>query len=145
MGGECTEEYKEIIDHLQLQNVHFVDNMEYSELKKFYCAADIFVLPTRSDTWGLVINEAMTYGLPVITTDQCVAGNALIENGANGYIIESENSKQLEYALQQLINDKKKRDQFGQINYEKMRDWTFEDMGKVMFEHLQTIVEQKTK
>lgn len=143
VGGECTADYKKIIDHLQLQNVHFVDNMEYSELKKFYCAADIFVLPTRSDTWGLVINEAMTYGLPVITTDQCVAGNALIENGANGYIVESENFKQLEYALQQLINDKKKRDQFGQINYEKMRDWTFENMGRVMFGHIQKICENE--
>ena len=145
VGGECTAEYKEIIDCLQLQNVHFVDNVEYSELKKYYCAADIFVLPTRSDTWGLVINEAMTYGLPVITTDRCVAGDALIENGTNGYIVESENFKQLEYVLRFLIYDKEKRDQFGRINYIKMRDWTFENMGKVMFEHLQTIAEQETK
>lgn len=140
VGGECTAEYKEIIDRLQLQNVHFVDNMEYSELKKYYCAADVFVLPTRSDTWGLVINEAMTYGLPVITTDQCVAGNALIENGINGYIVESENSEQLAQAINKLIDNETQRDQFGKINYEKMRDWTFENMGNVMFEHLQDIL-----
>ena len=61
-------------------------------------------MPTRSDTWGLVINEAMTFGLPVITTDMCVAGNALINDYENGFVVPTENFKilaeKIDYILQ---------------------------------------------
>ncbi len=51
-------------------------------LKLYYRAADIFVLPTREDIWGLVVNEAMASGLPVITTDRCGSGLELINGGS---------------------------------------------------------------
>lgn len=143
VGGKCTDEYQEIIKEKELRNVFFVDNLDYQELKKYYYAADIFVLPTRSDTWGLVINESMTYGLPVITTDNCVAGNALIEAGTNGYIVETENVEQLRCAIDKLLQDEKKREEFGKYNYDKMREWTFEAMGKIVFEHIRKIVGNK--
>ncbi len=143
VGGKCTDEYKKIIHELKLERVYFVDNVEYSELKKYYCAADVFVLPTRSDTWGLVINEAMTYGLPVITTEQCVAGNALIEDGVNGYIVKVEDSEMLAEKIEILLNNEELRGKFGRINYEKMRAWTFESMGIIMYKHLQDIVGEK--
>lgn len=143
VGGECKQEYRKIIKEKKIENVFFVDNISQSELKKYYCAADIFVLPTRSDTWGLVINEAMTYGLPVITTDKCVAGNALIENGKNGYIIESENDKQLNDSIKKLLADSKKRESFGKYNYSQMREWTFETMGEKIYMHLKNL--ERTK
>ena len=59
----------------------------------------------------------MTYGLPVITTDNCVAGDALIENDVNGYIVETENVEQLRNAIDKLVQDEMKREQFGKYNY----------------------------
>ena len=53
--------------------------------------ADIFVHPTETDVWGLVINEAMAHGLPIITTDGCVAGLELVKNNDNGFIIPVNN------------------------------------------------------
>lgn len=143
VGGECTDEYKSIIQELKLKNIYFVDNVIYDELKRYYYAADVFVLPTRSDTWGLVINEAMTYGLPVVTTDKCVAGNALIENGVNGYIVNVEDYDTLSEKIKILLNNKELRYQFGRINSGKMRTWTFENMGKVMYRHLEDIMGEK--
>lgn len=140
VGGKCISEYNDIIEKEQLSNIFFIDNVDYKELKKYYYAADIFVLPTRSDTWGLVINEAMTYAIPVITTDRCVAGNALIKDGVNGYIVKTENVEQLRDALVELMSDEKKRYQFGEYSYKVMRDWTFETMGKTVFKHIQEIV-----
>ena len=60
--------------------------MEKQDLEKEYQSCGMLVLPSRQECWGLVINEAMAYGLPVITTERCVAGLELIENGVNGYL-----------------------------------------------------------
>lgn len=60
---------------------------ETKELEIYYRASDVFVLPTREDIWGLVVNEAMSFGVPVVTTDRCGAGMAMIEEGKNGYIV----------------------------------------------------------
>lgn len=83
VGGEPTEEYINLKEKLHLTNFHFVPFMEHDKLAEYYKSADLFVLPTREDIWGLVINEAMAYGLPVFTTDKCVAGVEMINgNGA---------------------------------------------------------------
>lgn len=92
IGGTPTKEYLDIKESLHLKHVHFVDFMSKEEIKKYYKAADLFVLPTREDIWGLVINEAMAHGVPVITTDRCVAGLELINNGINGYIVPCDDS-----------------------------------------------------
>ena len=74
VGGNPPDEYKKIVIEKELQNVHFLDFMSKRELAKYYLAADVFVLPTREDIWGLVIIEAMSYGVPIVTTDCCNAG-----------------------------------------------------------------------
>ena len=63
-----------------VHNVRFAGFSSKETLKKMYRACDFFVHPTKSDVWGLVINEAMAAGLPVITTDMCVAGVTLIKD-----------------------------------------------------------------
>ncbi len=90
VGGKPTDEYMHMKNNLKLNNVHFVEFRTKSELADYYRAADIFVHPTREDIWGLVINEALSYFLPVITTNRCVAGMELIENTVNGLIIQSD-------------------------------------------------------
>ena len=87
VGGVVTAEYQKLIEKYKLQNVIFLDFMDSYELHKYYKLSDVFVLPTREDIWGLVINEAMNFALPIITTDQCIAGIELVENGKNGYLI----------------------------------------------------------
>lgn len=80
IGDEPAQNYVDYCKLHDLQNVHFVGFRTKEELKVYYMAADLFVLPTRTDIWGLVINEAMANGLPVITTDRCVAGIELIKD-----------------------------------------------------------------
>lgn len=90
IGGIATAEYIELKEKLKLDNFHFVKFMQKQKLAEYYFAGDVFVLPTREDIWGLVVNEAMAYGLPVITTDQCIAGTEMIEENINGYIVPVE-------------------------------------------------------
>ena len=55
-------------------------------MTKIYIAADVFVLPSFSEAWGLVVNEAMEAGLPVIVSDKVGAQEALVRNDLNGRV-----------------------------------------------------------
>lgn len=129
VGGEPTEEYLRLREELQLQNVHFLGFQSKETLVKFYKASDVFVLPTREDIWGLVINEAMAYGLPVITTDRCVAGLELVEDGINGYIVPVGNADALAEKMNLALSADLK--QMGAASLEKIRPYTLENMARV--------------
>ena len=126
VGGEPTEEYRNLCRDLGLKNVHFLGFMKKEELVKHYKAADLFVLPTREDIWGLVINEAMAYGLPVITTDRCVAGLELVEDGVNGYIIGVEDEAALAEKIEACFASDYRA--MGDASLEKVRPYTIENM-----------------
>ncbi len=74
IGGKAQPEVEKYVKDNDLKNVHFIDLLPSRELSKYYGASDLFILCTREDIWGLVIQEAMSYGLAVITSDECVAG-----------------------------------------------------------------------
>lgn len=121
---------------LQLKNVHFVGFKRTDELSKYYQCADLFVFPTREDVWGLVINEAMAYGLPIITTDRCIAGMELIKDDENGYIVPVENVEILNEKMNRLIFDDTLRKRMGEKSLEKIHEYTFENMAKVHIDFL---------
>lgn len=128
IGGEATKEYKELVERLELKNIHFVGFKSKEKLKEYYKAADLFVLPTRGDVWGLVINEAMACGLPVVTTDKCVAGIELIHNEENGYIIPVNNEDMLSKRIKEILEDDLMIERMKQENLRKIRSYTIENM-----------------
>ena len=64
----------------------FISNQE--ELFKHYFVGDALILPSIYEPWGLVVNEAMLAGLPVLVSDICGCSLDLVEEGKNGYIID---------------------------------------------------------
>ncbi|SEW39793.1 glycosyltransferase family 4 protein [[Clostridium] fimetarium] len=130
IGGNPTTEYLKIIEDLGLSNVHFIEFKEKEELKKYFLMATVFVLPTRGDSWGLVVNEAMAYGLPVITTDKCVAGIELIKNFENGFITPVEDEKALTEKVNLILEDDALRLKMANNNIDIVRQYTIESMVK---------------
>ncbi|MGM9958574.1 MAG: glycosyltransferase family 4 protein [Erysipelotrichaceae bacterium] len=74
VGGEPQDDIKKIVDDNKLVNVHFIGLLSTDELNKYYAASDMMVFTSRGDVWGLVVNEAMSFGLPVVTSDKNGAG-----------------------------------------------------------------------
>jgi glycosyltransferase involved in cell wall biosynthesis len=70
--------------------VTFLGPLSRAELTPYYARADIFALPTRMDSWGIVYIEAMSYGLPIVTTtgSRLPASKEIIHEGENGFLIE---------------------------------------------------------
>jgi len=83
--------------------VHFAGFVHRDDLPTYYTLAECLVLPTHSDTWGMVVNEAMACGLPVICTD--VAGCAADLVRANGRIVSAGNIGELSVAMEEIASD----------------------------------------
>ncbi len=131
IGGTPTEEYNRIVHQNNLTNVRFLEFMDQAQLKLWFLAADVFVLPTREDMWGLVINEAMANALPVVTTNTCNAGLELIEDGQNGYLVEPEDGETLMEQINLLLNDDALRKNMAAQSLKRIQGYTIECMAGV--------------
>ena len=107
-------------------DIRFVGHAENPA--KYYAIADIFVMPSFSDPWGLTVNEAMVAGLPVITTTN-VGAQELIQG--NGFVIPPRDSQALQAALEKLLDDEPLRQQMGRRSLEIIKAYTIEHTAEV--------------
>lgn len=140
IGEHSDEAYYSFVKAKLNKKTKILSFKNKQELSQYYMAADIFVLPTYSDVWGLVINEAMSKGLPTITTTGCVAGKELIRDGYNGYLTSPGERTLLKSALESLIKDSEKRTVFGENALKTIRKYTIENMAKNHKEFLKNLL-----
>lgn len=138
--GVEKENLQKIKSQLNLDTVDFIPNVSKEKLLSYYKASDLFVLNTREDIWGLVVNEAMANGLPVLTTFQCVAGEELIENDVNGYLYDCDDVDSCARYLSKLMNEEKLRQQMGVNNMNKIKSFTIESEAKRICDIIDSIV-----
>ncbi|HEX2676322.1 MAG TPA: glycosyltransferase family 4 protein, partial [Polyangiales bacterium] len=91
----------------------FAGFVNQSQLGRYFIAADALVLTSKRETWGLVVNEAMHYGLPVITNDRVGCNPDLIKPGETGYLYPCGDTRALANAMQQLVDDRERSSAMG--------------------------------
>lgn len=79
--------------------VLFAGLKDTQDIGPYYAFADWFVLPSWLDPWGLVVNEAMAAGLPVIVSGRCGCSDDLVEEGKNGFVFDPARADSLASAL----------------------------------------------
>lgn len=85
------------------ENIHFQGRVENKSLPRFYLEHDFFILPSVKETWGLVLEEALYFGLPVIVSDRCGASE-LVHQGVNGFVFSVKDR----LALKKIIESQSK-------------------------------------
>jgi glycosyltransferase involved in cell wall biosynthesis len=93
-GPERTSLISRVPEEIR-NRVTFSGLIPYSERTKPFAWSDVFVHPARHDGWGVVIQEALSAGLPVIATRQTGAAYDLVEEGKNGFLVEADNEDEL--------------------------------------------------
>lgn len=125
--GESLAAMNDWVRSHQVADVHFAGFRNQTELPQFLAAADIFVLPSQLETWGLVINEAMCFRLPVITTDRVGAGGDLVHPGENGFLYPVGDLAALEGHLRSLATSSSLRSRMGHRSEEIIRSWSYRE------------------
>ena len=102
--GPQRSEIENTIKKLQLEKVCLVGFKPRNEVFEFYASADVLALPSLAETWGIVINEALCFSLPVIASDQVGAAVDLIKEGENGFIFPVGDYSKLALYIEKIIN-----------------------------------------
>ena len=84
--GPLYETLLQLITQLELKHVAVKGAVNYPLLPEYLYSAETLILPSLSETWGLVVNEAMAAGLPVLLSDKVNAAETLLKDGVNGYV-----------------------------------------------------------
>lgn len=134
--GYLRKEMEKYINDNNLKNVYIMGFRNQSELPEFYAMSDVFVLPSNFEPWGLVVNEAMCFGLPIIVSDQVGASGDLVAVGENGYVFETKNITMLATYLKQLLQDEMKKTKFGQYSKKLIENWSYKEDIKGLLDSL---------
>jgi glycosyltransferase involved in cell wall biosynthesis len=102
----------------------FLGFVNQTQLPSVYCAADLFVLPSLFEPFGLVVNEAMLCGLPAAVTDRVGARFDLVRPGENGYVYPAGEVDALAAILRQVLPDRELSLRMGAAARRRMETWS---------------------
>ena len=102
--GACRSLLEKQAAAIQTGRICFRGFVHREELAELYALAEGLVFPTHSDTWGLVVNEAMACGLPIIASEVAGCVSDLVENLVNGFVIPPKNVEELAKAMHKLCD-----------------------------------------
>lgn len=102
--GALKEAVRQQARYAGLDSVHFLPGTEWYNVPAALALADVLVLASYSETWGLVVNEAMVCGLPVLVSEQCGCASDLVRVGENGFTFKWNDVEQLSRLLQNLMD-----------------------------------------
>jgi glycosyltransferase involved in cell wall biosynthesis len=108
-------------------SIRFCGFRNQSELPRFFDIATVFVLPSRDEPWGLVVNEVMNAGRAVIVSDDVGCQPDLVENGVEGCVFVAGDVTSLTDALRKVLATPGTAATMGRRGLAKIRMWDFEE------------------
>jgi glycosyltransferase involved in cell wall biosynthesis len=120
-SGELQNHLEKIAREEPVVKAHFLGFKNQNELSQYYNAADLLVLPSlHSETWGLVVNEALHHGLPCVVSEAVGCAPDLIESGVTGEVFKTGSATDLALAIQRS---------YKLIGQPEVRKWCREKVG----------------
>lgn len=132
---------EEFINKSGLKTVHLLSFSTQSDLKALYEKALCFILPSRhGETWGLVVNEAMASGLPVVVSEQVGCASTLVRDNYNGYTFSPDDTSHLKEIMNTISNmPEEKRGKMGINSFKTINRWGIEKLCSGVYEAIQFV------
>ena len=141
--GVLRQSLEDYVKELGAGSVHFVGFRNRDQIVNYYAISDLLILQSVRETWGIVVNEAMCFGLPVIVSHQVGAGIDLVTDGQNGYSVAGDVDS-LSRRLKQFAElSGEERLQMGMRSVEAINDWIDRDLAEVLIQCVQSVKGQR--
>ncbi|MFP4694334.1 MAG: glycosyltransferase family 4 protein, partial [Halothece sp.] len=124
------------------QNINYAGFQAPENLPHFFQQADLFVLPSRYDGWGVVVNQAVGAGLPVICSDTVGAAKDLVEVNRNGLIVPAGDVQALTDALVYYLKHPEQIEMASEASQEKAKQWSPEVGAQKWVNAIETVLNQ---
>lgn len=125
----------EIAGHIKrhaIRDVFLPGFKQKEEIPQYLAVSDVFVLPSISEPWGLVVNEAMASGLPVIVSKTCGCYPDLIKEGVNGFSFDPFDNDELFNLMKGIVEAEYDLVKMGQASLEIIKDYTPKKAAEVI-------------
>jgi glycosyltransferase involved in cell wall biosynthesis len=109
-----------------MPHIYFAGFQDQCDLPNYYGVTDLLVLPSEQDSWGLVVNEAMASGLPVVATQKVGAAHDLIIDGENGYVVRDNDVGALASAIDRACGSRQHLQSLGERAQQVVQSWNFD-------------------
>jgi glycosyltransferase involved in cell wall biosynthesis len=122
--GEMRSELEKLRSELGLTDcVQLPGFKQYEELPSYYAHAGAFIHASTTEQWGLVVNEAMASGLPVLLSNRCGCAADLVREGENGWTFDPTNEEQMAELMLRISSDENQRKTMGEKSREIITEW----------------------
>jgi len=129
--GPLAKDLRALVESHGLEGfVHMPGFRQYPELPTYYGLAEAFILPSTTEQWGLVVNEAMAAGLPVLVSERCGCSEDLVDPGANGFRFNPFDPADLANRMLEIAADDCDRIAMGRAAQTRIADWSPERFGR---------------
>jgi glycosyltransferase involved in cell wall biosynthesis len=115
-----------------LRSVHYLGHLVGERVWEAYSAVDVLVVPSRREPWGLVVNEAMAAGLPVIVSENVGCADDLVQHDVTGLVVKARMSGSLYSAMLDLADNPEKRTRFGAEARALISGWTLAEEARII-------------
>jgi glycosyltransferase involved in cell wall biosynthesis len=138
--GPLRGEVEAEIRRSSVPDVGITGFLNQTAMPRAYAAADLLVLPSRAESWGLVVNEAMNFSLPIIVSDRVGCAPDLVQAGVNGDVFEHNSVEALETVLERCVSRPERLRELGRASLERIQHWGLPETARGVIEALGAVV-----
>jgi glycosyltransferase involved in cell wall biosynthesis len=144
--GSLRSELEERAKTLGIESrVKFLGFVNQTKLPAVYASADLMVLPSEYEPFGLVVNEAMLCGCPVLASDRVGAVRDLIEDGRTGYVYACGNADELAKTMSRILSHPEKLSEVAREAKKRIENWSYKEAIDNTVEGLQRAIARKQR
>jgi glycosyltransferase involved in cell wall biosynthesis len=111
--------------------VRYVGRLNSADVVVAYNCADVAILPSTREPWGLTVNEALAVGLPVIVSDRVGCADDLVQHGHSGLIFPAGSKERLRESMRYLLENSQTRAEMGKAGRYIIAPWTLEEQARI--------------
>ena len=138
--GSEEEKLKQYVADNHLDGVRFIVGQAWYDVPKILALGDVFILPSYSEPWGLVVNEAMACGMPVIVSNKCGSAYDVVKENQNGYTFDPYKVEELTEVFNKFVEEPDKIVPFGKMSKEIIKRFSPEQVAQEMYDGFKKVV-----